>query len=84
MDLGPIYHGYVANICRTVAVRSVSEEKKRLHYAYLKMQKAVKPRVKVLELENLASEIIKSEGYSEYYVREIGYGISLTFEENPC
>lgn len=87
IDLGPVYHGYAANICRTVAVGPVSGEKKRLHKAYLKMQasvmEATKPGVKVLELENLAQKIIQAEGYGEYYVRGIGHGIGLSFEETP-
>jgi Xaa-Pro aminopeptidase len=87
IDLGPVYHGYTANICRTVAVGPVSSEKRRLHECYLKMQetviKAVKPGIKVLELENLASEIVRAGGYGEYYVRGIGHGVGLTFEETP-
>lgn len=87
IDLGPVYHGYAANMCRTINVGSASEGKRRLYNVYLTMQRTVinnvKPGVKVLDLENLAFKIVRDAGYGEYYVRGIGHGIGLTFEETP-
>ncbi|MDH4223800.1 MAG: Xaa-Pro peptidase family protein [candidate division Zixibacteria bacterium] len=87
IDLGPVYKGYCADICRTFVLGKATDKEKQLHSIYSQMQLAVmesiKPGVKLFELEEKAYEIANKAGFGEYYVRGFIHGLGLSFEELP-
>lgn len=87
IDIGPVYNGYCADLCRTFSVGKTSHNKKRLYEAYLALQKrvidSIKPEVKIFELEQIAQEEAEKVGFGEFYVRGFLHGIGLGFEETP-
>ncbi|MCL5075774.1 MAG: Xaa-Pro peptidase family protein [Chloroflexi bacterium] len=88
LDLLPIYHGYCANLARTVVLGEPTEPQQRLFEAYLAAQRAVletiKPGVAVSALDAAAERALSNAGYGQYFVRGISHGIGLAFEETPA
>ena len=87
LDLGPVYNGYCADICRTFALGKPKEDQRKLHSLYVRMQKEIfdflKPGLKVMDVEETANQVISEGGFGDYYVRGTIHGIGLSFEETP-
>ncbi len=87
IDLGPVYKGYCGDICRTFVLGKVTDKQKQLHSIYSQMQlavmEAIKPGVKLFELEEKAYQIANKAGFGEYYIRGFVHGLGLNFEELP-
>ncbi len=87
VDIGPVYQGYNADICRTFSVGEPSEEARRLYSLYREMQKvaleAARPGVALHKVEAQIEEVLKEDGYQDYYLRGFIHGVGLSFEETP-
>ncbi|QKX52879.1 aminopeptidase P family protein (plasmid) [Planococcus glaciei] len=87
MDFGAIVNGYVGDICRTVAIGTVSTELKEIYeIVQLAQQTAldsVKPGVTAHEVDQAAREVIESHGYGEYFTHRTGHGLGLNSHEMP-
>jgi len=87
VDIGPVYQGYNADICRTFSVGEPSEEARRLYSLYREMQKvaleAARPGVALHKIEAQIEEVLKEGGYQDYYLRGFIHGVGLSFEETP-
>lgn len=87
VDLGPVYGGYCADLCRTFVVGEGTADQQALYGAYQAMQEAVvgalRPGVQVFELEEQAQAVADKRGYGAFYVRGFLHGIGLGFEELP-
>ena len=87
MDFGAIANGYVGDICRTIAVGTVSTELKEI-YEIVKLAQqtaldSVKPGVTAHEVDQAAREVIESHGYGEYFTHRTGHGLGLNSHEMP-
>ena len=88
IDLTPQYEGYCANLARTFVVGEASQKQKELIDVYKKMyeatRNALKPGIKVSELDKVGKEICSEHGMEEHHLNRISHGVGLRFEETPA
>ncbi len=88
VDLTPQFEGYCANLARTFVAGEVSQKQMELIRVYKIMyeatRKALKPGIKVSELDNIGKQVCKEHGMMEYHLNGISHGIGLRFEETPA
>lgn len=88
VDLVPSWQGYLANLARTAVVGEPTQQQRALFEAYLAGQnaaiEAVRPGVRVSELDRVAQTEVARAGFGDDYVFGISHGIGLRFEETPA
>jgi Xaa-Pro aminopeptidase len=88
IDLTPQYEGYCANLARTFVVGQPNQKQKELIGVYKKMYEAtweaLKPGIKVLDLDKVGKEVCVENGMAEFHLNGISHGIGLRFEETPA
>jgi Xaa-Pro aminopeptidase len=88
IDLTPQYQGYCANLARTFVVGEASQKQIELLNVYKKMyqvtRQALKPGIKVSELDKIGKEVCRENGLADYHLNGISHGIGLRFEETPA
>jgi Xaa-Pro aminopeptidase len=86
--LVPVFNGYCADLSRVAVVGQPTDAQRRLFDTYSAAQQAaigaVRPGVPVSELDRAAESVVKDAGFGEQYVKGIGHGIGLRFEETPA
>ncbi|MBI2505679.1 MAG: aminopeptidase P family protein [Candidatus Latescibacteria bacterium] len=87
LDAGPALHGYFADNCRTFAVdRSPTAAQlkawEHIDSLFPRIEAAVKPGLKAVEVFNLADEYFKGKGY-QGMVHHLGHGLGLGPHETP-
>lgn len=87
LDFGAVYKGYVADITRTVAIGKISDDFKKI-YRIVKEAieaaiEAVKPGIKIHDIDETARNIIRQAGYGDYFTHRLGHGIGLNVHEEP-
>jgi Xaa-Pro aminopeptidase len=87
MDFGSIVNGYVGDICRTVAVGTLSPELEEIYQTVQQAQQAaldrIKPGVTAHEVDQAARKVIETKGYGEYFTHRTGHGLGLSSHEAP-
>lgn len=88
IDYGCFYDGYVSDITRTFAVSKLPSEKLiEIYNVVLKAQllgvEAVRPGIKIKEVDKVVRDYITSKGYGEYFGHGTGHGIGLEIHEEP-
>ncbi len=87
VDIGPVYRGYNADICRTFSVGEPSEKARALYGLYRQMQAtalaAARPGVALHQVEAEIEQVLAESGYRDHYVRGFMHGVGLGFEETP-
>ena len=87
MDFGAMYQGYCADMTRTVAVGSVTEEMRHVYETVLKAQTAAiafsKPGVQGKQIDAIARDIIADAGYGKYFGHGYGHCIGMECHEAP-
>ncbi len=87
MDYGALYHGYHADMTRTVCVGEPSDEQRAVYEVVRKAHEAcaaaVKPGVIGKEIHELSVKIISDAGYGQYYGHGLGHGVGIEIHENP-
>lgn len=88
LDLVPRHKGYCANLCRTFVIGEPTAKQSDMFETYKSAQvagiKALKPGVKIREIDAAAKKVYTENGYEEFYVAGIGHSIGLGFEETPA
>ena len=88
IGLVPVFGGYCVDLTRVAIVGQPTDAQRRLFDTYLAARQAaidaVRPGVPVSELDRAAEAVIKEAGFGEYYIKGIGHGIGLRFEETPA
>lgn len=88
MDIGVLLDGYHSDMTRTVAVGEVSEEQEKIYNIVLNAQQTalsqIKPGVSCEYVDAAARDIIKAEGYGEYFGHSTGHGVGLDIHEQPA
>ncbi|WP_433743653.1 M24 family metallopeptidase [Falsibacillus pallidus] len=86
-DLGVVLDGYCSDITRTVAYGELNDKQLEIYNTVLKAQlaavEAVKPGVKVSELDRIARKTIEDAGYGEYFPHRLGHGLGISVHEYP-
>jgi Xaa-Pro aminopeptidase len=87
LDIGAVFDGYHSDTTRTVAVGYADEDMKKVYNIVLSAQLAALSRVKegtaCIEVDNAARDIIKNEGYAEFFGHATGHGVGLEIHESP-
>jgi Xaa-Pro aminopeptidase len=82
MDIGAEYHGYAADVTRTIPVSGkFTQEQKRIYEIVLRAQKqaiaAIKPGVPFRKIHKVASKIIEEAGYGQYFNHATSHYVGL-------
>lgn len=87
IDLGVRYKNYCSDISRTHTVGSPSPTQKKIFQTVLNAQQKaieiIRPGIKANEIDELARELIKKEGYGNYFIHSFGHGIGIEVHEHP-
>lgn len=87
MDFGCKYQGYCSDMTRTVAVGKPSEEMEKVYGAVLKAQEKAISQMKAgltgTEVDGFAREVLKEEGYGDYFAHSLGHSLGLEVHESP-
>lgn len=87
IDIGGITNRYCSDMTRTVFFRSASEEAKKVYNTVLEANRrgieAVKPGVRLCDIDRAARNIIEKAGYGEYFIHRTGHNIGVEVHEFP-
>ena len=87
MDFGALYHGYCADMTRTVAVGYATEEMEKVYNTVLEAQKAgiasSKAGVPGKDIDGAARKVITDAGYGPYFGHGYGHSLGLEVHESP-
>jgi|GEM_PF-70299 len=87
IDLHPVYHGYCADICRTVCAGKPTAKQKEAFDLFLKAQERtvglVKAGVTMLDLEEALQGMMREAGHGEHIFGPPLHGVGIEFEEPP-
>ncbi|WXG40951.1 MAG: Xaa-Pro peptidase family protein [Candidatus Freyarchaeum deiterrae] len=87
IDLGARYKNYCSDLTRTRMVGSPSSKQEKLFQTVLNaQQKAMEiicPGVKASVIDETARELIKKEGYGDFFVHSFGHGVGIEVHEYP-
>ena len=88
MDFGAVVGGYHADMTRTVAVGSVSDEQRRAYETVLAAQTAalaaVAPGRVCRDIDRIARDIIDSAGYAGCFGHGLGHSVGVEIHESPA
>lgn len=88
LDLVPRYQGYCANLCRTFVAGTPTARQRELFDVYKRAQaagiKALRPGMRMRDIDNAAKAVFDAAGYGNLYVFGISHSIGLGFEESPA
>ena len=87
MDFGARYHGYCSDMTRTIFLGEPSEEMRKIYNIVLLAQKMginnAYCGIGGKELDALCREIIKSNGYEDYFTHGTGHSLGIDIHEKP-
>ena len=87
MDFGARYHGYCSDMTRTIFVGEPSEELRKIYNVVLLAQKMGINNAYCgmggKELDSLCREVIKSNGYEEFFTHGTGHSLGIDIHEAP-
>lgn len=87
MDFGCVYHGYCADMTRTVVVGRASDEQKRIYNTVKEAQQVgldiLCEGVSCKVADAAARQIIQNAGYGKYFGHSLGHGVGLKIHELP-
>ena len=87
MDFGALYHGYCADMTRTVALGYVTEEMEQVYNTVLEAQKAgiaaSRAGVPGKDIDGAARKVITDAGYGPYFGHGYGHSLGLQIHEAP-
>jgi len=79
MDLGPVFKGYNADICRTVVIGKPSPRRRKMLEATLDALDsaidAIRPGVKAWEVDQVAREVFRKHGFDGHFVHHLGHPV---------
>lgn len=85
IDFGSFYHGYAADITRTVSLGAVDAEMHKIYKVVLEAQRrgiaAAVTGNTGRDVDKAARDYITAQGYGEYFGHGIGHGIGLEIHE---
>lgn len=87
MDFGCVYQGYCSDMTRTIAVGNPTEEMKKVYQivleANLRAMDGIREGIPCNEIDALARDYIKEQGYGDYFGHGLGHGVGLDIHEEP-
>ena len=87
LDFGAVINGYCGDMTRTIAIGSITPEKRKVYDIVLEAQLAaidfIKAGVRCSDADKVARDIITNAGYGEYYPHGLGHGVGKLVHEAP-
>ena len=87
MDFGCVYQGYCSDMTRTVAIGTPSDEMKKVYQivldANLRAMEQIEAGKRCNEIDAVARDYIREQGYGEYFGHGLGHGVGLDIHEEP-
>lgn len=87
MDFGAKYKGYCSDMTRTVFVGEPNEELRKIYNIVALAQSmginSAYPGMSGRELDTACREIIKANGYGEYFTHSTGHSLGIDIHETP-
>ncbi len=87
IDFGIKYKGYCTDMTRMIYTKNPKESEKEIYNLILKANKAgvkaIRPDVRLSDIDKAARDVISEVGYSEYFGHATGHGIGLKVHELP-
>lgn len=87
MDFGCVYEGYCSDMTRTIAVGKPTDEMEKVYQIVLDANlfalEGIKAGVKCSDIDALARDHIRNEGYGEYFGHGLGHSVGLYIHEEP-
>ena len=87
IDVGLTWREYCSDMTRTVCFGKATDEMKRVYDLVKAANKAgrdaVRPGVKVSDVDRAARRVIEDGGYGKYFIHRLGHGIGLECHEFP-
>lgn len=87
IDIGAKYQNYVSDLTRTVVVGKLSPKQQKIYEITNEAQQrafqAIQEGVKACEVDAVARDFIKKEGYEKNFVHNLGHGVGLDVHETP-
>ena len=87
LDLGGAFHGYQADMTRTVFVESATAEERAVYEVVRAAQEAAvqaaRPGASCQSVDHAARSVIAEAGYGEQFIHRTGHGIGLDIHEDP-
>jgi len=87
VDFGVMLGGYASDMTRTFLLGKVTEEKRRIYDSVKRSQAAglaaAKAGMACAELDAVCRDIIKKDGFGEFFIHTTGHGIGTEVHEDP-
>lgn len=87
IDLGVKVNGFSSDLTRTFWVGRISRKFEEIYNIVLTAQKlaisGIRPGRQICEIDKLARDYIKKQGYGRYFGHALGHGIGLVVHELP-
>ena len=87
MDFGCVYQGYCSDMTRTVAIGTPTDEMKKVYQivldANLRAMEQITAGKRCNEIDAVARDYIREQGYGEYFGHGLGHGVGLEIHEEP-
>lgn len=87
MDFGALYHGYHADMTRTVAVGEITDKQKNVYETVLQAQKAallgIRAGISGKAADAFARDVIEAAGYGAHFGHGTGHGVGVEIHEAP-
>jgi len=87
IDFGAVVEGYAADITRTVELGEYTSKQKEIADVVLKAleisESAAKPGLTGKQLDQVARDYIKEQGFGDFFQHSLGHGLGLDVHELP-
>lgn len=87
MDFGAVWGGYLADMTRTIAVGSVTQEQRKVYDTVLEAQKrafdVIRPGVCCRDVDAAARNYIYRQGYRGCFSHGLGHSVGVEVHEDP-
>ena len=87
LDFGALWNGLHADMTRTVAVGTVSDEQRHIYEIVRQAQQAcldiLRPDITGVQADAAARDVITAAGYGPYFGHGTGHGVGFDIHESP-
>lgn len=87
IDFGALLEGYNSDETVTVAFGEPDEQQRKIYQivkdAHDSAIDAVRPGVRLMDIDSVAREYISQKGYGDYFGHGLGHGVGLDIHEKP-